>query len=77
MRLIPAGCAPVDIDMEQRTESGLVVSTEPAALLTGPYWHHLKPELPVAEAMDVAFQDELVAAFKNLPICYGPCPKWS
>jgi len=24
-------------------------------MVTGRYWHHLKPELPAAEAMDVSF----------------------
>jgi len=58
--------APVDIDTGQRTQSWLAVSTEAAALVSGRYWHHLKPVLPAAEAMDVAFQDELVARLQEL-----------
>src|SRR5215467_6501166 len=58
--------APVDIDTGQRTQSWLAVSTEPAAMVTGRYWHHLKSELPAAEAMNVAFQDELIARLQEL-----------
>jgi NAD(P)-dependent dehydrogenase (short-subunit alcohol dehydrogenase family) len=58
--------APVDIDTGQRTQSWLAVSTEPAAMVTGRYWHHMKPELPAAEAMDVAFQDKMVARLQKL-----------
>ena len=49
--------APVDIHTGQRTQSWLAVSTEPAAMVTGRYWHHMKTELPADEAMNVAFQD--------------------
>jgi len=58
--------APVDIDTGQRTQTWLAVSTEPAAMVTGRYWHRLKPELPAAEAMDVAFQDKMVARLQEL-----------
>jgi NAD(P)-dependent dehydrogenase (short-subunit alcohol dehydrogenase family) len=58
--------APVDIDTGQRTQSWLAVSAEPAAMVTGRYWHHLKPELPAAEAMDVSFQDRMVARLHEL-----------
>ena len=58
--------APVDIHTGQRTQTWLAVSTEPAAMVTGRYWHHLKPDLPAAEAMDVAFQDKLVARLQEL-----------
>jgi hypothetical protein len=58
--------APVDIHTGQRTQSWLAVSTEPAATVTGRYWHHMKPELPADEAMNVAFQDKLVARLQEL-----------
>ena len=58
--------APVDIYTGQRTQSWLAVSTEPAAMVTGRYWHHLKPELQADEAMDVAFQDKMVARLQEL-----------
>jgi NAD(P)-dependent dehydrogenase (short-subunit alcohol dehydrogenase family) len=58
--------APVDIHTGQRTQSWLAVSTEPAAMVTGHYWHHMKPELPADEAMNVAFQDKMVARLQEL-----------
>ena len=58
--------APVDIHTGQRTQSWLVVSPEPAAMVTGRYWHDMKPELPAAEAMDIAFQDKLVVRLQEL-----------
>jgi hypothetical protein len=35
-------------------------------MVTGRYWHHMKPQLPAAEAMDVAFQDKMVARLQEL-----------
>jgi hypothetical protein len=35
-------------------------------MVSGRYWHHLKPEPPAAEAMNAAFQDELVARLQKL-----------
>jgi NAD(P)-dependent dehydrogenase (short-subunit alcohol dehydrogenase family) len=58
--------APVDIYTGQRTQSWLAVSTDRAAMVTGRYWHDMAPELPAAEAMDVAFQDKLVARLQEL-----------
>jgi hypothetical protein len=58
--------APVDIQTGQRTQSWLAVSTEPAAMITGRYWHHMKPELPADEAMNIAFQDKMVARLREL-----------
>jgi len=58
--------APVDIDTGQRTQSWLAVSTEPAARVTGRYWHHMMQEQPAAEARDEAFQDKLIAGLQAL-----------
>jgi NAD(P)-dependent dehydrogenase (short-subunit alcohol dehydrogenase family) len=58
--------APVDIHTGQRTQSWLAVSTDPAAMVSGRYWHHMKPELPADEAMNVAFQDKMVARLQEL-----------
>jgi len=58
--------APVDIHTGQRTQSWLGVSTDPAAMVSGRYWHHMKPELPADEAMNVAFQDKMVARLQEL-----------
>jgi NAD(P)-dependent dehydrogenase (short-subunit alcohol dehydrogenase family) len=58
--------APVDIDTGQQTQSWLAVSEEPAALVSGRYWHRLRQEQPAAQAMDVAFQDQLIAELGEL-----------
>jgi NAD(P)-dependent dehydrogenase (short-subunit alcohol dehydrogenase family) len=58
--------APVDIHTGQRTQSWLAVSTEPAAMVTGRYWHHMKTEQPAEEAMDGVFQDKLIARLEEL-----------
>jgi len=58
--------APVDIDTGQRTQSWLAVSTDPAAMVSGRYWHHLRPEHPAAEAADAVFQNEMVARLQEL-----------
>jgi hypothetical protein len=58
--------APVDIQTGQRTQSWLAVSTEPAAMVTGRCWHQMKRELPADEAMNVAFQDKMIARLQEL-----------
>ena len=35
-------------------------------MVTGRYWHDMKPELPAAEATDTAFQDKLVVRLQEL-----------
>src|SRR5262245_12254063 len=58
--------APLDLDTGQRTQSWLAVSNEPAARVSGRYWHALRQEQPAREAMDVGFQDRLVAQLAEL-----------
>ncbi len=58
--------APVDLETGQRTQSWLAVSEDPAALVSGRYWHHLRQEQPASEAMDPKFQDELIAILDEL-----------
>ena len=58
--------APVDLDTGQRTQSWLAVSDEPAAMVSGRYWHHLRREQPAREVMDPAFQDQLIAMLGEL-----------
>jgi NAD(P)-dependent dehydrogenase (short-subunit alcohol dehydrogenase family) len=58
--------APVDIDTGQRTQSWLAVSTDAEAMVSGRYWHHLRPQQPAAEAADASFQDELIARLGEL-----------
>ena len=45
------GC-PGGIETGQRTQTWLAVSDEPAAKVSGRYWHHLRQQQPAAEATD-------------------------
>jgi hypothetical protein len=56
----------VDLETGQRTQAWLAVSNEPAALVSGRYWHHLRQEQPANEASDPEFQDELIARLAEL-----------
>jgi len=58
--------APVDLETGQRTQSWLAVSDEPAALVSGRYWHHLRQEQPAKEAADPEFQDQLIVQLAEL-----------
>lgn len=58
--------APVDLDTGQRTQTWLAVSDEPAAIISGRYWHHLRQEQPASEAADPEFQDQLIAKLAEL-----------
>ncbi|MCK1362790.1 SDR family NAD(P)-dependent oxidoreductase [Bradyrhizobium sp. 199] len=58
--------APVDLATGQRTQTWLAVSEEPAALVSGRYWHHLRQEAPADQARDPKFQDELIASLSKL-----------
>jgi NAD(P)-dependent dehydrogenase (short-subunit alcohol dehydrogenase family) len=58
--------APVDIDTGQRTQSWLAASNESAARVSGRYWHNLRQQQPAREAMDVDFQDRLIAQLREL-----------
>lgn len=52
--------APIDVETGQKTQTWLAVSEDPAALVSGRYWHHLRQQEPASEAVDADFQDELV-----------------
>jgi NAD(P)-dependent dehydrogenase (short-subunit alcohol dehydrogenase family) len=58
--------APVDIDTGQRTQSWLAVSEQPAAMVSGRYWYQQRPQQPASDALDVDFQDQLVAELSEL-----------
>jgi NAD(P)-dependent dehydrogenase (short-subunit alcohol dehydrogenase family) len=58
--------APVDIATGQRTQSWLAVSDQPAALVSGRYWHHMRQEEPASEASDPRFQGQLIAKLGEL-----------
>jgi NAD(P)-dependent dehydrogenase (short-subunit alcohol dehydrogenase family) len=58
--------APVDIETGQKTQSWLAVSNEPAAQVSGRYWHNLRQEEPTAEVASEAFQEELMTQLAEL-----------
>ena len=58
--------APVDLETGQRTQAWLAVSDDPAARVSGRYWHNLRQQDPAPEAADPAFQDRLLAALADL-----------
>ncbi|MEV0894108.1 SDR family NAD(P)-dependent oxidoreductase [Promicromonospora sp. NPDC050262] len=54
--------APDDLELGHRTQEWLVTSDDPEALTTGGYWYHQERQQPHGAALDVAFQDRLLAA---------------
>jgi NAD(P)-dependent dehydrogenase (short-subunit alcohol dehydrogenase family) len=58
--------APVDIETGQRTQSWLAVGTEPAAQVSGRYWHNMQIQQPAAEATNTSFQEGLVERLQDL-----------
>jgi NAD(P)-dependent dehydrogenase (short-subunit alcohol dehydrogenase family) len=54
--------APTDIRTGSTTQAWLAVSDEPAALVTGGYWRHLRQIEALPAALDVRTQDGLLAA---------------
>ena len=55
-----------DIDQAHLTQAWLAVSNNPAALVTGEYFYHMRPLQPNPEAYDTALQDGLVDACARL-----------
>jgi NAD(P)-dependent dehydrogenase (short-subunit alcohol dehydrogenase family) len=58
--------APVDLVTGQRTQSWLAASDDPAAQVSGRYWHAMRQEKPAAEASDSAFQDDLLDRLRDM-----------
>jgi NAD(P)-dependent dehydrogenase (short-subunit alcohol dehydrogenase family) len=58
--------APDDLEEGHLTQTWLAVSDDPAAKVSGRYWHHRKPQKPAAEALDTGFQDRLMARLAEL-----------
>jgi len=51
--------APDDFDMGYLTQTWLATSDDPAATVSGRYWHHRLPQVPAREVSDTRFQDQL------------------
>ncbi|HWI86904.1 MAG TPA: SDR family NAD(P)-dependent oxidoreductase [Sphingomonas sp.] len=58
--------APVDIETGQRTQAWLAGSDDPAAKVSGRYWHKLRPQEPAEGTTDAAFQDRLIDTLRGL-----------
>jgi NAD(P)-dependent dehydrogenase (short-subunit alcohol dehydrogenase family) len=58
--------APVDIETGQETQSWLAVSDEPAASVSGRYWYQRRQQQPASQAMDPAYQDQLLVRLGEL-----------
>lgn len=57
--------APDDLDAGCRTQVWLVASDDPAAMVTGEYFYHMRPRTPKRESRDVGRQEKLLDACKG------------
>ena len=55
-----------DLGLGHDTQSWLAVSDDPAATVTGHYWHHRRHRRPAPEVNDPAFQDQLVGTLAGI-----------
>ena len=58
--------APDDLEEGHLTQTWLAVSDDPAAKVSGGYWHHRQQRKPAADALDPGFQDKLIAKLAEL-----------
>lgn len=58
--------APDDFDLGSLTQTWLAVSDDPAATVSGGYWHHRQRQPPAAEASDSRLQEQLVTTLAKL-----------
>lgn len=58
--------APDDLEQGHLTQTWLAVSDDPAAKVSGAYWHHRKQQTPAPEALDTDFQDRLLTKLAEL-----------
>ena len=58
--------APDDFEMGYGTQTWLAVSDDPAAAVSGGYWHHRQPQRPARQVSDARFQDELSSKLAEL-----------
>jgi hypothetical protein len=58
--------APDDFEEGYLTQTWLAVSDDPAATVSGRYWHHRRAHSPAGEVEDAVFQDELSARLADL-----------
>jgi NAD(P)-dependent dehydrogenase (short-subunit alcohol dehydrogenase family) len=58
--------APDDLELGHLTQTWLAVSNNPAATVTGGYWHHRQQQTPAVATRDPAFQDDLMRRLGEL-----------
>ncbi len=58
--------APDDLEEGHLTQTWLAVSEDPAAKVSGGYWHHRKRDKPAAEALDPDFREKLIEKLELL-----------
>jgi hypothetical protein len=58
--------APVDLNTRTTDPDLASLSDEPAALVSGRYWHHLRQVQPAGEATDPEFQGQLISKLGEL-----------
>ncbi len=58
--------APDDFDKGYLTQTWLAVSDDPAAAVSGRYWHHRQLQTPARDVPDSRFQDDLSARLAEL-----------
>ena len=58
--------APDDFEEGYFTQTWLAVSDDPAAMVSGRYWHHRRSRTPAREVSDPRFQDQLSAKLAEL-----------
>lgn len=55
-----------DLEEGHLTQTWLAVSEDPAAKVSGGYWHHRKRAAPAAEALDPDFREKVIEKLKEL-----------
>ena len=55
-----------DLEQGHLTQTWLAVSEDPAAKVSGGYWHHRKRTSPAAEALDPDFREKVIEKLKEL-----------
>ena len=58
--------APDDLEEGHLTQTWLAISEDPAAKVSGGYWHHRKRQAPAKEALDPDFREKVVEKLKEL-----------
>ena len=58
--------APDDLEEGYLTQTWLAVSDDPAATVSGRYWHHRGEQSPAKEVEDSGFQDQLSARLAEM-----------